>query len=72
MTSLTAQHCEVCRVGAPKVTEAEKQQLHEQVPEWELIWQGTEEQLQREFKFKDFAAALIFTVRQGYGTVVDP
>lgn len=61
MTSLTAQHCEACHVGAPMVTEAEKQQLHQQIPEWELIWQGAEEQLKREFTFKDFATAWLFT-----------
>lgn len=61
MTSLVAQHCEACQVGAPKVTEQEKPELLQQVPDWTLITVEGEEQLKREFRFKDFASALAFT-----------
>lgn len=61
MTDLLKQRCEACHVDAPKVTEDEKHQLQQQIPEWQLISLEGEEQLKREFRFKDFSSALKFT-----------
>ena len=37
MSALSQASCEVCRIGAPKVTESEAQELMKQIPEWSLI-----------------------------------
>lgn len=61
MTELKQQSCEACSADAPRVTEDEKQQLHQSVPDWEIVELDGEEQLRREFRFRNFAQALAFT-----------
>lgn len=63
--SLTQQSCEACRADAPKATDEEIKQWHEEVPEWKLIEEDGEEKLQRTFKFDNFAEALKFTNQVG-------
>lgn len=65
MTALEKQVCEACRPDAPRVTEAEMQELLGDLPEWEVVDQGGIKQLQRVFSFPDFAGALAFTQRVG-------
>ena len=54
MSNLGQQGCSACSADAPQVTDAEKQTLLKDVPEWQLIVQDGEEQLQRVFTFKNF------------------
>lgn len=61
MTDLTQESCEACQKGAPTVTEEEKKTLGQSVPEWQVVTKNDEEQLERVFKFKNFAQALEFT-----------
>ncbi|MEC9039382.1 MAG: 4a-hydroxytetrahydrobiopterin dehydratase, partial [Pseudomonadota bacterium] len=61
MSNLGQQSCSACSADAPQVTEAEKQTLLKDVPEWQLIVQDGEEQLQRVFTFKNFVQAQAFT-----------
>lgn len=63
MTRLTEQQCDACRVGAPRVTAQERQELQPQIPDWQVRDVDGVEQLWREFRFKDYAAALDFTNR---------
>jgi len=63
--ALEQQHCEACRADAPHVSEQEKDELHREVPEWKQIEENGEERLQRQFRFRNFVAALAFTNRVG-------
>lgn len=63
--NLTNQRCEACRVGAPKVTDEQLPELQAQVPQWILEERDGVRQLERVFKFPDYAAALAFTQRVG-------
>ena len=63
--TLASMQCVVCRVGAPPVTADEIAELHPLVPDWKIIEREGEPQLERAFKFKDFAQALAFTNRVG-------
>ena len=59
MSILTEQHCEACRSDAPRVTEAEREQLLPQIPDWVVARIDGVEQLQRSYSFPDFAGALV-------------
>jgi len=61
MSTLKAQACEACRADAPKMAEDEKRSLLADIPDWELIELDGEEQLQRVFRFRNFAQAMAFT-----------
>ena len=65
MSRLTEQHCEACRADAPRVTEAEREQLLPQIPDWVVARIDGVEQLQRSYSFPDFAGALAFANRVG-------
>lgn len=65
MNELIKQKCEACRSDAPRVTEAEKQELLPVIPDWQVIIEDGVEKLERSFSFKDFAAALAFTNKIG-------
>ena len=65
MSSLTEQSCEACRADAPKIADSEKHDLLDEVPDWQLIELEGEEQLQRVFRFRNFAEALAFTNKIG-------
>ena len=60
MSALSQASCEVCRIGAPKVTESEAQELMKQIPEWSLIEVDDIQQLERHYKFKNFVKAMAF------------
>jgi 4a-hydroxytetrahydrobiopterin dehydratase len=62
---LTELKCEACRRDAPRVADAEIDELREQIPEWELIEVDGVKRLTRVFSFPDFAEALAFTNRVG-------
>jgi 4a-hydroxytetrahydrobiopterin dehydratase len=61
MGDLTEQKCEACRVGAPSVTAQEIEQLHPQVPDWQIIREDGIPKLARTFTFKNFRDAIAFT-----------
>jgi 4a-hydroxytetrahydrobiopterin dehydratase len=65
MSALTEERCVACRRDAPRVTEAEIEELKPQVPEWELLERDGIPRLERVFRFPDFATALAFTNRVG-------
>ncbi|MEW6083877.1 MAG: 4a-hydroxytetrahydrobiopterin dehydratase [Chloroflexota bacterium] len=53
--------CVACRGGDPSLTEAEIAELLPQIPEWQLVVGDGTPQLNRVFKFKNYAQALDFT-----------
>ncbi|MDX1589824.1 MAG: 4a-hydroxytetrahydrobiopterin dehydratase [Oleiphilaceae bacterium] len=65
MSELENQHCEACSADAPRVTREEMEALGREVPDWSVIELDGEQQLQRQFQFKNFAQALGFTVKVG-------
>ncbi len=65
MNSLSQQHCVACRADSPRVTPEEIAELTPQIPGWQIIEREGEKQLERVFRFPDFAQALAFTVRVG-------
>lgn len=62
---LTASSCEACRADAPRVSDEELKELMPQIPDWEAVTREGVLQLERQFKFKDFVAALDFTNKVG-------
>lgn len=65
MTDLTARRCEACRADAPRVTQAQIDELSPQIPEWGLIEVDGVQRLTRTYQFKDFEQALEFTNKVG-------
>jgi len=57
--------CVACREGEPTVTEVEVAELHSQIPQWQITEPDGIRRLERVFKFKDFAQALLFTNKVG-------
>ena len=64
-SNLLNQRCEACRVGAPQFTDDQLPELQAQVPLWTLEERDGVRQLERLFKFPDYAAALAFAQRVG-------
>ena len=62
MSDLASKKCVPCSGGVPKMTAEEIQELHPQVPDWEVI---LGHHLRRAFAFDDFAGALAFVNRIG-------
>ena len=57
---LVGRHCVACENGTPPLTEAEAGLYLPQVPEWEM---RDAKSLRRRFRFKDFAANMVFVNR---------
>ena len=57
--------CEVCRVGAPTLSDAEIEKFQPEVPEWAVVDIDGMRRLRRKFTFKNFAEALAFADRVG-------
>lgn len=65
MSKLSNQHCEACRIDAPRLSEEELQNLLPQIPGWEVISVENVAQLRREFKFSNFVSAIKFANKVG-------
>jgi 4a-hydroxytetrahydrobiopterin dehydratase len=65
MEQLTTMKCVACRGGEPTLTEDQINELHPQVPEWELVERAGIKRLERHFKFRNFTQALAFTDKVG-------
>lgn len=65
MSRLNGEKCVACRRDSPRVTEAEIAELRFEIPDWELVERDGIQQLERVFRFPDFAGALAFTNRVG-------
>ncbi len=63
--SLAQESCEICRVGAPKVTDAEMPELLKEIPEWRVEDIDGIPQLYRLYEFKNFKQAIAFTNKVG-------
>ncbi|MBI4467865.1 MAG: 4a-hydroxytetrahydrobiopterin dehydratase [Acidobacteria bacterium] len=65
MTELIREKCVACRKDAPRVTDAEIEELKPQVPNWTIVERDGIPRLERVFRFQDFAEALAFTFKVG-------
>jgi len=65
MDALSNERCSACRRDSPRVTAEEIEELQRQVPDWNLIEPEGVLQLERKFRFSNFAEALSFTNRVG-------
>jgi 4a-hydroxytetrahydrobiopterin dehydratase len=66
MGGLKGEKCAACRKDSPRVTATEIEELQPQVPDWKLVeGGGSIPQLERVFRFSNFAEALSFTDRVG-------
>ncbi|WP_350559794.1 4a-hydroxytetrahydrobiopterin dehydratase [Psychrobacter sp. CAL346-MNA-CIBAN-0220] len=65
MSELSQASCEVCRIGAPTVSDVEASELLKQIPNWSLINVDGVNQLQRKYKFKNFVKAMAFANQVG-------
>ena len=65
MNDLTTKTCEVCKIGAPKATQQETEELMKQLPDWTIEESDGIKRLKRTFKFKNFTQALSFTNKVG-------
>ncbi len=61
---LLKKKCVPCEGGTPPMTDEEEDRLKSQVPDWDLD-RGATHKLAREFKFKNFKAALAFVNKVG-------
>ena len=65
MNDLADNHCEACRIDAPRVTPAQIEVLKPNIPDWDMINVDGIDQLQRCYAFGNFTDALDFTNRIG-------
>ncbi len=65
MVELRTEKCRPIGRNAPRLSEAEITELHRQVSGWQILVREGIPQLERMFRFKDFAEALSFTHRVG-------
>jgi len=63
--SLEKATCTACRPDAPRVTEAEKQELMQEIPGWEIREFDGVEHLVRSYEFSKYADGLRFTIAVG-------
>ncbi len=65
MENLAAVKCVAVRRGEPALNGTEVEELHGQIPEWQIKEVDGEKRLEKTFKFKNFAQALEFTNKVG-------
>ncbi|MBC8333493.1 MAG: 4a-hydroxytetrahydrobiopterin dehydratase [Anaerolineae bacterium] len=65
MRSLAELNCIPCRGGEPALSEREIKELHGLLPDWQVVERDGIRRLERGFKFRDFAQALVFTNQIG-------
>ena len=65
MNTLSQEQCVSIRGGEPVATDAEIENLHPQVPEWQIVERDGAKRLERVFKFMNFVEALGFTNKVG-------
>ena len=59
--SLKENKCEACRIGAPLVTAAEKEEFFKEIDGWSIIKLDNVERLVKVFKFSDYQEAVTFS-----------
>ncbi|MGD0807074.1 MAG: 4a-hydroxytetrahydrobiopterin dehydratase [Anaerolineales bacterium] len=65
MTPLSQLHCTPVHKEDRPLSEDEIRDFAREIPEWKVVERGGLMQIEREFRFKNFSAALAFTVQVG-------
>ena len=65
MTDLSNMKCVACRGGEPKLTDEQIAEFQPQVPDWQVKEVNGMKRLERVFKLKNFAEAILFTDKIG-------
>jgi 4a-hydroxytetrahydrobiopterin dehydratase len=65
MTSLNEMHASTPRGDEPPLSDNEINAYRREIPDWEMLVEDGELRIRRAYKFKDFAAALVFTNQVG-------
>ena len=65
MTPLNQMHCAPVRKEDRPLSEDEIREYAREIPEWKVVEREGIKRLEREFRFKNFSAALAFTVQVG-------
>ncbi len=65
MEQLNREKCVACRRDSPPVTDQEAVELHQQVPDWDLVTEDGIKKLDKLFQFGNFRQALGFTQAVG-------
>jgi 4a-hydroxytetrahydrobiopterin dehydratase len=65
MTPLKQMHCKPVRKEDRPLSEDEIREYAREIPEWKVVEREGIKRLEREFRFKNFSAALAFTVQVG-------
>lgn len=58
--ALTSERCAACHAGAPRLTDAELEELRPQIPEWELTEVKGVPRLRRTYRFDGWMPAVRF------------
>jgi len=65
MVNLSKETCEVCRAGAPRISDVDLKTLMPKIPDWSIVVVDDMMRLTREFSFKNFEQAMAFSNRVG-------
>lgn len=60
MAAIAREKCVACRADSPRVTDADVAELKPQIPAWQIVERDGVKQLERVFRFPDFAHSLAF------------
>lgn len=61
--TLAKERCVACRPGSPQVSDAEAKDLLKQLPDWKVVECEGVKQLERTYRFSDFAQPTALAVR---------
>ncbi len=65
MIDLSKQNCEACRADAPKISDDDLSTMMPKIPDWSVIVVDGVMRLSRQFDFKNFEQAMVFSSRVG-------
>ncbi len=65
MFDLSKQNCEACRADAPRISDDDLKMLMPNIPDWSVVVVDGVMQLSREFEFRNFEQAMVFSNRVG-------
>lgn len=60
MSKLVEQTCEACRIDAPPLDDAQLDEVLQELPEWQVVTTDGVNRLVRQYRCKDFKAAMSF------------
>ncbi len=62
---LNGMKCEVCKAGAPPISNEATLEFKKQIPDWRIVEECGVPRIERTFEFPDFVNAIAFTCKVG-------